>query len=58
MSNEHVYCTDCYYFRLCDENLPYCMYEDKCNINNCEDSKSREERPHYMEAHWVVSSKK
>ena len=43
----YVYCTNCRYFRLCDENLPYCMYENKCNINDCEDSKSPKERPYY-----------
>lgn len=45
----HVYCTDCVNFRLCDEGLPYCMYENKCNINGCEDSKPLNERPYYEE---------
>jgi hypothetical protein len=36
--DKHVYCTDCKHFRLCDENIPYCIYEDKCDINNPEDS--------------------
>jgi hypothetical protein len=47
--DEHVYCTDCLYFRLDDESKPYCMYENKCNINDCEDSKSFKERPCYEE---------
>ena len=45
--DEYVYYTNCRYFRLCDENLPYCMYENKCNINDCEDSKPLKERPYY-----------
>jgi len=46
---EYVYCTNCYYFRLDDEYKQYCMYEDKCNINNPEDSQLIEERPFYKE---------
>lgn len=45
--NNMVYCTDCFYFRLDDESLPYCIFENKCDINNCEDSKHREDRPFY-----------
>lgn len=44
-----VYCTNCIHFRLDDEDLPYCMHEDKCNINDCEDSKPIKERPFYEE---------
>lgn len=47
--NEHVYCINCFYFRLDDEELPYCVYEDKCDINNCEDSRPCKERPYYEE---------
>ncbi len=43
--NQHVYCTDCFNFRLCDEEKPYCIYEDKCNINDCDDGKPFNERP-------------
>jgi hypothetical protein len=46
--NTHVYCTDCLHFRLCDEGLPYCYYENKCNINNYKDSKPFTERPKYQ----------
>lgn len=52
----HVYCTSCIYFRLCDENKPYCIYENKCDINNCEDSKPYENRPHY-EPNYILSKK-
>ena len=45
--NAHVCCTNCLYFRLCDEQLPYCMYENKCNINNYKDSMHIQKRPHY-----------
>ena len=48
MSDEYVYCTDCYYFNVWDEHIPYCIYEDKCNINDCDDSKSKTERPYYI----------
>jgi hypothetical protein len=43
----HVYCTHCKHFRLDDEEIPYCPYEDKCDINNCEDSMPLVERPYY-----------
>ncbi|WP_279146686.1 MULTISPECIES: hypothetical protein [Clostridium] len=47
--NTYVYCTHCLYFRLDDEELPYCPYEDNCNINDCEDSMIFKDRPHYRE---------
>jgi hypothetical protein len=43
----HVYCTDCTNFRLCDEEIPYCVFEDKCDINDCEDSKAFIYRPYF-----------
>jgi len=46
--NTYVYCTNCIYFRLDDEGIPYCPFEDKCNINDCEDSKLFKERPKYI----------
>lgn len=45
--NTYVYCTNCINFRLCDEGLPYCAFEDKCEINNCEDSMAFMYRPFY-----------
>lgn len=47
--NEYVYCTNCINFRLDDEGIPYCYYENECNINNCEDSMQLKHRPHYEE---------
>lgn len=47
LENEYVYCINCANFRLCDEGLPYCIFEGKCNINGCDDSKSFKERPFY-----------
>ena len=44
---EYVYCTNCRHFRLDDEYIPYCPFEDKCDINDCEDSKTLEDRPYY-----------
>lgn len=43
----HVYCTHCNNFRLCDEGIPYCPFEDKCDIKDCEDSRPFRERPMY-----------
>ena len=45
----YVYCTDCLYFRLDDEGLPYCYNENKCDINDFEDSKPFKNRPCYIE---------
>lgn len=45
----HVYCTHCKHFRLDDEEIPYCPLEDRCDINNCEDSRPYGERPFYEE---------
>lgn len=44
---EYVYCTECAHFRLKDEDVPYCEYDDICDISNCVDSKSIENRPYY-----------
>ena len=46
--NSYVYCTDCKHFRLDDEEIPYCPYEEKeCDIRDCEDSRPFKERPMY-----------
>lgn len=45
--DKHVYCTRCKHFRLDDEQVPRCPFEDKCNIYNCEDSMRFEDRPYY-----------
>ncbi len=45
--DEHVYCTDCKHFRLCDENIPYCEYEYKCNIQYPEDSVPYRDRSYF-----------
>ena len=44
---EQVYCTNCVHFKLSDEEIPYCINEDKCDITNCEDSAPIEDRPFY-----------
>ena len=45
-----VYCTHCKHFRLDDEEIPYCPYEEKeCDIRNCEDGRPFRERPMYEE---------
>lgn len=50
---EQVYCTHCKNFRIywvgVDEYIPQCKYVDECNLLDCEDSKSIEERPKYEE---------
>lgn len=43
----YVYCTECAHFRLHDEDMPYCEYEDVCEIRNCEDSMELSYRPYY-----------
>ncbi len=43
----HVYCTDCEHFR-CEDEHPYCEFEDKCEIRNCEDSMLFQDRPYYV----------
>jgi hypothetical protein len=45
-----VYCSNCKHFRLDDESIPYCPYEEKeCDIRDCEDSRPFRERPMYEE---------
>lgn len=46
---EYVYCTNCKNFKIEKDDTPNCQYYDKCDIWDCEDSKSREERPFYEE---------
>ena len=45
----HVYCTNCKWFRIDDEDIPYCPFENICDIGNCEDSTPYKYRPHYEE---------
>jgi hypothetical protein len=45
----HVYCVNCKWFRLDDEEKPYCYYESECDIWNCEDNRPFKERPKYEE---------
>jgi len=45
--DEHVYCTQCKWFRLDDEDIPYCPWEDRCEIRNCEDSMQFRDRPYW-----------
>lgn len=46
--NTHVYCINCLHFRLCDEGIPYCPFEDECDIHDCEDSRPFKDRPNYL----------
>lgn len=46
MSKEYVYCTECKWLTFID-GVSTCKYENKCDIFDCEDSRSREERPYY-----------
>lgn len=48
----HVYCTKCKWLRFCNEDIPYCISESQCDINNCEDSRPFKERPCYEEIDW------
>lgn len=56
MKLEYIYCTNCYYFKMYDEDTPYCMYKDRCDIIDCEDSKDRKYRPFYRRDK-IISSK-
>lgn len=42
---KRVKCVDCTFFRLDDELIPYCLYENECNIENPEDDDYLENRP-------------
>jgi len=47
-----VYCTNCNNFKPIengDDVTPDCIYKNKCCLDNCEDSMSFEDRPHYEE---------
>lgn len=44
---DYVYCTHCKHFNLNDDDVPYCPYEDECDIWDCEDGRRFAERPHY-----------
>ena len=48
--NKQVHCTKCRHFRLDDELIPYCPFEDNCDIEDCEDGRNIEERPMYEES--------
>lgn len=51
MLQQHVYCTQCTYFRIDDEERPYCYHSNECDIGNCEDSMALSERPCYVPIH-------
>lgn len=50
---DQVYCTNCKFFKIKEisvDNLePSCKYQEKCNLYDCEDSRSLVERPFYKE---------
>ena len=52
--NTHVYCTHCAYFRLDEEEIPYCFFENECNLDDCEDSRPYEERPKYEKSKYYI----
>ena len=53
----HVYCTKCKWFRIDDEDIPYCPFENTCDIGNCEDSMAYKYRPNYEERKWIMVMK-
>ena len=53
----HVYCTKCKWFRIDDEDIPYCPFENTCDIGNCEDSMAYKYRPNYEERKWIIMRK-
>ena len=45
-----VYCTNCRHFYIDEKDfIPKCKHEEECDIRDCEDSRSLEERPCYEE---------
>jgi hypothetical protein len=49
-SSKGVYCTQCKHFKVSENNddyFPYCKYQTKCDIFDCEDSRTLRERPYY-----------
>ena len=45
-----VYCTNCRHFYIDEEDfIPKCKHKEECDIRDCEDSRSLEERPCYEE---------
>jgi len=45
--NTHVYCTHCKWFRLDEEEIPYCFFENECDINNPKSDLTYDKRPKY-----------
>ena len=47
----HVYCTDCKYFRVDDEETPYCIRQNNkpCTDYDMEDSMPYSERQQYKD---------
>ena len=50
----YVYCINCQHFKL-TVDYPHCIFEDKCNIHDPEDSKLLSERPFYEENESVAN---
>jgi len=46
----HVYCTKCKWFKIDDDNIPFCCFSDECDLWDCEDSKPFIFRPKYINA--------
>ena len=44
---DYVYCTYCKHLRFDDKDIPYCPFEDECDVWDCEDSRRFAERPKY-----------
>ena len=51
---EHVYCTNCKWFKLTEDEVPTCKYETECDIYNPEDSRPHRDRPYYEKPHVVL----
>ena len=45
--DQHVYCTMCRHFELSIDNIPYCCFDNQCEIRNCDDSMPFSDRPCY-----------
>ncbi len=50
MDSGYVYCTQCKHFNIDEDLTPNCIYEDECDILDCEDGQPFKERPKYERA--------
>lgn len=50
---EYVYCTNCKWFNITEDDVPTCKYEIECDICDPEDSRPYKDRPRYEEGNYA-----